>query len=253
MSEKSEKIIKEQLAGLADISQRLPAYEHVCTELARVLMSITDHKWIERNLGQSKLSIAKVYNSDRESVEFKSVNLYPLFRKEMAGDKRLQSIPRPLTHKSCLDLRDAFLEVGRHVLTEKAPITQNESIEEIKPVFRRTDPERLDFTKDQHGTDPDYCTAIKRAIELFHEQYSMANCVLFACKKTGYKVKARVSRGLRAHLSAGELEERRLSAKARHGFSGEPMKQSTIALFKEMRVNENHLKDILAADQAITP
>jgi hypothetical protein len=135
-------------------------------------------------------------------------------------------------------------------------MTQNEAIEPIepiKPVFRRTDPERLDFTKDQHGKDPDYCKTVKRAIELFHEQYSMANCVLFACKTTGYKVKARVSRGLRAHLSAGELEERRLSAKARYGFSGEPMKQSTIALFKETRVNDKHIKDILAADQPSSP
>jgi hypothetical protein len=90
-----------------------------------------------------------------------------------------------------------------------------------------------------------YRKAVKKAIQLFQAQYSMANCVRLACKDTGYPVKARVDRGFRSLLSEAELEERRMSAKSAHGFSSKPMTQSARSIYREIKVNESHFRDIV--------
>lgn len=238
MQDKSAKILKEHTSGLLAIAKRLPAYESVCSDLIKTIGCITDPKWITRNLAYAKLNVVKMYNSDQETIEFKTINEYPLFAKEQAGDKRVRNVPRPLSQKTCLELREAFLAVGRKPLPVQATVIKTE------PQKVMTDPEQLDFSKDPHGGDLTYRKAVKRAIELFHDQYSMANCVKIASKQTGYKVKARIERGFRSQLSQGEIEERRVNAKAAHGFSSTAMPQSVRSMFREIRVNDNHFKEI---------
>lgn len=238
MQDKSAKILKEHTASLVAVAKRLPAYDSACTALIKTLSCITDPKWITRNLAYAKLNVVKIYNSDQETIEFKSINEYPLFAKEQAGDKRLRNVPRPLTQKTCLELREAFLAVGRR------PLPAHSVVMKTVPQKVMTDPEHLDFSKDPHGGDLTYRKAVKRAIELFHEQYSMLNCVKIASEQTGYKVKARIERGFRSQLSPGEIEVRRVNAKAAHGYSSTAMPQSARSMFREIRVNENHFKEI---------
>jgi len=192
MQDQSEKILREHTSGLVAIAQRLPSYNDVCSELIKALRKITDSGWIVRNLACTKLNVVKIYNSEQETIEFKSINEYPLFAKKQAGDKRLQNVPRPLSQQVCLELREAFLAAGRRPLQENLEAI----LVPLKKVI--TDPEMLDFSNDPHGSDSTYCKAVKRAIELFHEQYTMANCVKFASFETGYKVKAHIERGFRS-------------------------------------------------------
>lgn len=238
MQDKSAKILKEHTSGLVAIAQSLPAYEAVCSQLIKTIGCITDSRWIIKNLAYGKLKVVKTYNSEQETIEFKSINEYPLFAKEQAGDKRLCNVPKPLTQKACLELREAFLAVGRR------PLPEHQAAIQFEPHKVMTDPEKLDFSKDPHGGDAAYRKAVKRAIQLFHEQYSMANCVKMASKETGYKVKARIERGFRSQLSLGEIEDRRINAKAAHGYSSTAMPQTVRSMFREIRVNENHVKDI---------
>jgi hypothetical protein len=243
IGERANLILNSHIHSVNQIGLELPEYKEACDRLVACLRLINDHRWVTKHLDTRRITTSFVSGGQSKTVDFQSLNAFPLFEKAKAGDVRLKNLPATLSQITMMDLREQFLIIGRSHLPGKKGTSENVE----RSVSHKPKPKQKSFLKrstEVYWNDPTFRKAVQRAVELFHMGFTMTNCVTKSCENSGYPVKAHVDRGFRQQLSESDIELRRNAAHEIHGRSVSKINNSTIAIFREIRSTNNHFSQI---------